>query len=89
MPEIVPDIGRRARIITRSDADLLVVLTAESPLGKVCLVNAKPGTPQLVRVLAEPRPGFYILDDCKGTLIPAAYLSGVVRVLIQEFDHDA
>lgn len=85
----MPEIGRRVKAITHSDTDLLVVLTTEAPLGKVCLMNTTSAAPKLVKVLAEPRPGFYILDDSKDTLVPAAQLSGVVRVLIQEFNHNA
>ena len=75
------------RAITIAETDLLVVLTAEEPVGRLCLVHAETTAPVLIRVLAEPRPGFYLLDDRMDTLVPAARLAGVVRVIIREFDH--
>ena len=86
-PEIVPEPGRRVRAITIAETDLLVVLTAEEPVGRLCLVHDEAAAPILVQVLAEPRPGFYLLGDRTDTLVPAARLAGVVRVIIREFDH--
>lgn len=77
------------KAITISEINLLVVLTDEEPVGRLCLVTDESAAPMLVRVLAAPRAGFYLLDDRRDTLVPAARLAGVVCVIIREFDHHA